>query len=106
MLISLGQWKAFRFKKESAFRGNDQYSQGVRDTFSAVDQFLAESGKAIPESFEFENMLHQILSENRRRACAFPKSYEMKVEATVCEEENEYRARAYLVFDGSLKNKG
>lgn len=106
LLISLEQWKAFRFKNESAFRGNDQYSQGVRDTLAVVDQFLAESGKAVPNSTEVESMLHQILSKNRSQVCALPKTYEVKMETTVCEERNEYRARAYIVFEGSEEKKG
>lgn len=48
MLISLEQWKAFRFKNESAFRGNDQYSQGVRDTLRLWISSWQRAGRLFP----------------------------------------------------------
>lgn len=80
MLINLEQWKAFRFKKEGAFRGNDQYSQGVRDTLAAVDEFLERNGRANRVcDTDFGDELHEFLrSENERRFRAIPKDVSAK----------------------------
>lgn len=74
MLINMDHWKEFRFKKESAFQGNDQYSQGVRDTLAVVDEFLEMFGrvdyvcdKGIHD--EFQKFLR---SENERRFREIP----------------------------------
>lgn len=77
MRISMEHWKAFRFKKESAFQGNDQYSQGVRDALAMVDEFLVRFGRGefdfnVCDEGRHNAFLEFMLSENVRQFRGIP----------------------------------
>ncbi|HJA24716.1 MAG TPA: hypothetical protein H9795_01500 [Candidatus Fournierella merdigallinarum] len=103
MLISLKQWKAFRFKKEAAFRGNDQYSQGVRDTLAVVDEFLERSGRgdhACEKGFHDE-LQGFLRSENEKRFRGIPKDMakdlKLELQTTEIVEDSPFNYRGKIL---------